>query len=305
MTNCEDPVDHATFRAKVSPIVVQPAILRLVGPVPAVVYAILSAGDSGDGVELAYCQIADAACISPSSARRAVAKLRQEGLILSEPAVEELYGQRGNRYRVPAQGQNPVQFEQPCMVTNILKRKDSQLDKASNHQVTNSIDYQCLTDLQGNLPAPPEVGVDPTWPISWCLLRAWTPPNSPMPFPANHNLLQSCREALWLVSYAERYILDRQNQERERRGWRQLDGLPEKRRLQFLRDAEKLLRDHELSSIAEVIDWVFLNHAGWLPFDVIDSIGMTRKDSERKVTSLRKIWENYDTILSVRCIDQV
>lgn len=285
------------------PIVVQPAVLRAVGPIPAVVYAILSAGDRGDGVELAYSQIADAAYISVSSARRAVAKLRATGLLACEPEVEELYGQRGNRYRMVGQARPPVQYEQPCMPSTTSNSIDSQIRKASNYQTSNSIDSQSNTGVQGNRPAVPECTMGTPWPISWSWIRAWTPPNSPMPFPAKCNFLQSCREALWLVAYMERYVLERQNKERKRRGWKPLECLPEKRRLQFLRDAEKLLSEHRLLSIVEVIDWVFLDHGGWLPFDVTDCLGMTRKDGERKVTSLRKIWENYDTIMGVRCIE--
>ena len=59
------------------PIIINPKVLRVAGPVPALVYAILAASDTGDGIELAYSQIADAAYISVSSARRAVATLRQ------------------------------------------------------------------------------------------------------------------------------------------------------------------------------------------------------------------------------------
>lgn len=286
-----------------NPILVQPAVLRAVGPIPAVVYAILAGSDTGDGVELAYSQIADTAYISVSSARRAIAKLRQEGLLVSEPEVEELYGQRGNRYRLLGQDRHPVQYEQPCMSTNTCKEEDMQASNATNYRTTNSVDYQSNTGLQGNRPTEPEGGVGTPWPISWGWIRVWTPPYSPMPFPAKCNFLQSCREALWLVAYMERYVLERQNQERRHRGWKPLECLPESRRLQFLRDAEKLLSEHRLASIVEVIDWVFLDQGGWLPFDVIDCLGMTRKDGERKVTSLRKILENYDTIMGVRCIE--
>lgn len=287
-----------------SPIVVQPSVLRAVGPIPAVVYAILSPGDTGDGIEIAYSQIADAAYISVSSARRAVARLRENGLLVSEPAVEELYGQRGNRYRVLGRFQTSVQDEQPYTPPRNSSFKKDQDSEANTYQAANPFDYQSVTGVQGNRSAQPGGGVDAAWPSSWCWIRAWTPPTSPMPFPAKCNLLQSCREALWLVSYAERYVLERQNQERQHRGWKPLDRLPEKRRLQFLRDAEKLLSEYPLPSIVGVIDWVFLTHDGWLPFDVIDCLGMTRKDVERKVTSLRKIWENYDTIMGVRCIEQ-
>ena len=277
-------------------MIISPRVLRIAGPVPAVVHAFISVSDCGDGIELAYSQIADAVNISVSSARRAIEKLRQVGLVASEPAVEEFYGQRGNRYNVLDPVSSPVQYEQPCVSLDSFIYKDS--------QVSNSIDYQPDTDKQGNRERGTPGGVTPA-PTSWMWVQAWTPINSPMPFPANNNLLKWCKERLWLVSYMEGYVLDRQNEERRRKGWKVVDALPDKRRMQFLRDAEKLLRENPLPRVVEVIDWVFINHSGWLPFDVIDCLGMTRKDSERKVTSLRKIWENYDMILGARSIEPV
>ncbi|MEX0745088.1 MAG: winged helix-turn-helix transcriptional regulator [Phycisphaeraceae bacterium] len=282
-------------------MIINPRVLRIAGPVPAVVHAFISVSDSGHGIELAYSQIADAVNISVSSARRAIEKLRQEGIVASEPAVEELYGQRGNRYTLLDPARPPVQYEQPYLSIDNFNCKSTETTKSINYEIK-SIDYETNTGIQGNRERG-ALGGEIPWPTSWGLVQAWTPINSPMPFPANNNLLKWCKERLWLVAYMEGYVLVRQNEERRLRGWKVVDELSEKRRLQFLRDAEKLLRENPLPCVVEVIDWVFIKHGGWLPFDVIDYLGMTRKDSERKVTSLRKIWENFDMILGARSIE--
>jgi hypothetical protein len=50
--------------------------------------------------------------------------------------------------------------------------------------------------------------------------------------------------------------------------------------------------------VAQIVDWVFSDCDGVLPFDVYDMHGQRRKDSERKVTSVRKVLENYDELWS-------
>lgn len=280
-------------------IIIDPTVLRLAGPVPAVVHAIVAAGDTGNGVELAYSQIADSASISLSTARRAIATLCSEGLLVSEPTVEPMYGQAANRYSLPPTVGGPVQNEQPCL-TNEIYRYNNESSVTSK-----STGYQSNRGTQGNRDGHPGAEAGIPVPTSWDCIRSWTPVNSPMPPPANGNFMKWCQIRPWLVSYMEGYVLEWANASRRLKGWKPIDSLPHKRRLQFLRDAEILLAEHPVEKVVAVIDWVFMVHSGWLPFDVIDSYGMTRKDGERKVTSLRKIRENYDAILGVRVLEHI
>ena len=66
------------------PYLIDPEILQQVGPVPAVVHAILLANDDGDGPRLTHKQVAKAAGITHIMARRSIDKLRGEGLLKSE-----------------------------------------------------------------------------------------------------------------------------------------------------------------------------------------------------------------------------
>ena len=100
------------------PYLIDPEILQQVGPVPAVVHAILLANDDGDGPRLTHKQVAKAAGITHIMARRSIDKLRGEGLLKSEAQFQDNW-QQANRYQIPTVAtpahleQTPAHIEQP------------------------------------------------------------------------------------------------------------------------------------------------------------------------------------------------
>jgi hypothetical protein len=141
-------------------------ILQHVGPVPAVVHAIIEAHDTGDGTQLTYKQMAKLAGIPHISARRAVNKLRQEGLLKSEEVIQHGW-QMANRYQIPTFvrpdpiEQTHAHSEQAPMYIDVRDREE--VDTEENYQVEEVFlkENHQDTNLWGAAsPALPQVGPD-------------------------------------------------------------------------------------------------------------------------------------------------
>ena len=133
----------------------------------------------------------------------------------------------------------------------------------------------------------------------------WTPKNTPMPVIkprmfGRKNIFDVYTEALWLVTYFEGYVLEKSNQERQQRGWKLQDTVGDHRLEPWLENAVELLGGRDappLSEVCSVIDWLFTERFGFLPFVVFNEHTGRPDSGSRKVTNLRKIADYYPQIL--------
>lgn len=286
---------------------VNPQIVQDLGPVHAVIQAVLLSHDSGEGAVMSYKEIATQANTTVASSRRAVAKLVELGYLKIEAQIEPMTGQTANRYHVSSVW-SQANLSDPPAQSEQAYQEIKYLYPVVREGIGSTSSITDLTNSEVQIGSPSETrpggsgSQDDFWephPIRW------TPKGSPMPVLAKPRYgrkgpFRARAEAKWLVSYFEGYVLAVSNKERLAKGWKIQDGIPERRKLIWLKHAEILLADHPLAEVAGIVNWVFDDCAGILPFDVIDSYGQRRKDGERKVTSVRKILENYEQLWGAR-----
>lgn len=111
-------------------------------------------------------------------------------------------------------------------------------------------------------------------------------------------------ETRTLLAFFESYVLERENRERADKGWRLADRISDKRRDSWTNSAMHLLAKADLRAICETIEWVFVRHDGWLPFDVMNRVTGLYTETERKVTRLKKIADHYDEIRTWMHLDK-
>jgi hypothetical protein len=131
--------------------------------------------------------------------------------------------------------------------------------------------------------------------------RVWPSKDSPMPVskprtPFGRNVFDLCSESRWLVIHFEGFVLEKSNQERLAKGWKLEETVGEVRREKWLRNALELLDVHSLSEVCSVIDWVFTDHSGYLPFVVHTEYSHRPRTEDRKDTNLKKILDNYEQL---------
>jgi hypothetical protein len=274
-------------------------IVQDVGPVHAVIHAVMMANDSGDGAEMSHKEIATEANVTVATTRRYIGKLVDLGHVKIDNQIEHMVGQRVNRYQVPTwlTPDPPAHSEQAYMESGykVEERREDKVDNDSSLELSISCnqvgdppatDADDVLDDEDSLVPPP--------------IR-WLPMGSPMPMLDKPKVgkkgpFKAYIEAIWLVSHVEAYVLEKSSQERLAKGWKAQKSIPKKRKIAWLKHAEILLANHDLAEVREITDWVFTECKGLLPFDVVDWYGKRRKDGERKVTSVRKLLENYDDL---------
>ena len=100
--------------------------------------------------------------------------------------------------------------------------------------------------------------------------------------------------AMWLVSYFEGYVLEKANQELVAKGGKPRDFVTDYRKEKWLDNAFPLVSQHPLQEVADVVDWLFHGHFGFLPVDVAEH---SESPEDRKVTRIRQIEENYGLLV--------
>src|ERR1700757_282145 len=205
----------------VSEITVDPDILREMGPGIAVVRAILAANDRGEGTSMTHAQLAKTAGITRITARRCIDKLRDAGLLKSEPQFQDNWRQ-ANLYQMatlarPADDeqtddhseQTPAHIEQ----TNSTYVTTPTSPTTSSEREIGEVDYQypgvareglrpsgVNTTSEDPSGEPGPEGEAP--PLS----HRWTPSGAPMPVVSRQsgpwrNLLDTYEQAYWLVMH--------------------------------------------------------------------------------------------------------
>lgn len=303
-------------------------ILQRVGPRAAMVHAILAANDDGDGASMTHRQVAKAAGITHITARRAIHKLCDAGLLTSATQVRDNW-QQGNLYQVqplasPAQcEQTPAHIEQPSTSTPPSTPSEEVLSESSSEEDL------CVTPEEKNdgvLPSSPSEALRATWAVSriqgepqavqaeesaW---EPWVPSGTPMPTSTGKinlltrwdvNLLRRYQLGFWLVMHFEDLVLDQENRQRQLQGKKPRASVGESRRMGFHRSAVSLLECHPLAEVVEVIDWLFTECSGYLPFPVENEYTGRSSWQDRKVTNLRKILDHYEEITSSRADEQI
>lgn len=283
-------------------LIVNPQIAQEVGPGPAVVHAVLLYHDDGQGAVMTLDDVGVRSGVSAKTAQRMIAKLRELGWVKPQAVIEYQVGQQANRYQLPTRWMPdpPGQFD--LAYVGQADRDSKEKNKVgSNSPSTSSLDPSIPTNQAGNPPAADADDILDDKASSVPPLIHWIPMGSPMPMLAKPKVgkkgpFKAYIEAKWLVSHVEAYVLVRSNAERLAKGWKVQDSIPEKRKISWLKHAEILLADHDVAEVRQITDWVFNECNGLLPFDVIDIYRLRRKDGERKVTSVRKLLENYDEL---------
>ena len=294
-------------------ITLDPDILRKMGPQVAVVHAILAANDRGEGTSMTHAQVAKTAGITRITARRCIDKLRDSGLLKSEPQFQDNWRQ-ANLYQIPtcvrpAEGeqthdhseQTPAHIEQ----ANSTYATTPTSPSSSSEEETQEVDYPypgvareglrpsgvntTSKDPSGEPEPRREVPSHP---------HRWTPPGAPMPVASRQsgpwrNLLDTYDQAYWLVMHFEGHVLPRMNQERKLHGWKTTDSVGEKRRERWLSSAITLLSSHPLEEVVEVTDWLFSSCHGYLPASVVDDESRKR---DRKVTRIQQVADYYEEL---------
>lgn len=277
-------------------LVVEPEILHQVGPVGAVIIAVLQSKATSQGVEMAIQDIADESGISRSTAIRHLQKLQELGYLKSENQIIGLEGQRFNRYHTLVPGcqndtvpefQNDIPLQHMSMDREVIK------DQRDNKGLV--ISSSPSLDLDNSSSSSEDVVGKPR------MVSRWTAPGSPMPVtgPPRHgkkNLAALWKESSWLVMHLEGLVLARTNQDRESKGWKALVTIPNHRKVKWLASADRLLATRDLGTVVKVIDWLFEVHDGWVPFTIFSRYGLVRRDEERKVTDVRKLLDNWELL---------
>jgi hypothetical protein len=307
-----------------SEITLDPDILREMGPQVAVVHAILAANNRGGGTSMTHAQVAKTAGIARITARRCIDKLRNAGLLKSQAQFQDNWRQ-ANLYQIPtcvrpADGeqthdhteQTPAHIEQANSTYSTTHTSPSSSSEEENQEVDYPYPGVAREGLrpsgvnnvgQGPQGQPGPGGEAP--PPS----HRWTPPGTPMPVASREsgpwrNFFDLYAEAYWLVMHFEGHVL-RMNQELQLLGKKPRDSVGEYRRQRFLRSALRLLERHPLAEVVEVIDWVFTECSGHLPFPVENEYTHTSSLKDRKVTNLQKILDHYAELTSSMADKQI
>jgi hypothetical protein len=294
--------------------VVEAVILSQVGPVPAVVHAILAA-DASDGItQMTHDQLAKAAGISPRTARRTLETLYEAGLWKSESQYRDSR-QIANLYQAPSQGgqfgQGGGQFGQAYIDNKDQpSTEDPSADQSSTDSPSSSLppEEDISNPLPRGLPAAtpgvmtpgatnPGEGVgnpgDPEYPR--------TSTGNPMPADPRQSgqflaLPDLQHMADWLVESFEVPVLAEANQRRKARGRKPYTSVGDHRLNRWFSSAIKLIGSHPLEEVVRVIDWVFTDCGGFIPSSVVDEFGRFAGHSQR-LTRLQQIAEFYSSLV--------
>lgn len=125
----------------------------------------------------------------------------------------------------------------------------------------------------------------------------------PVVIPGNFgkNLFDRYNEARWLVSRLEQLVLAESNARRKAKGWKVENSISEKRKATWLENTLELLDGRDLAEVTSVIDWIFEQHSGYLPFDVENKYSGKPRVADRRVTNIRLIRDNYDQLVEWKC----
>jgi hypothetical protein len=284
--------------------VVEGVILSQVGPVSAVVHAILAANEADGVTQMTHQQLATAAGIPVIKARRALDQLREAGLLKREPQFRHSM-QKANLYLIPSSAP-PAHSEQAYIDMTNQVVSDSPTLSLPPREDINGLSFSkenIAIPLPGGGLRPPGVmtpratnpeggvgnpGESPTHPrIS---------PTTPPPVASRGegpwlNLLDIFEQAFWLVAHFEVPVLATSNQERQARGRKFQASVGDHRLTLWLRSAVALLHSHSLDVVVRVIDWVFNDRGGFLAEHLVD-------DQERKLTRIQQIVDCYDGLVA-------
>jgi hypothetical protein len=294
--------------------VVEAVILGQVGPVPAVVHAILKAYEDNGVTEMTHQQVAKAAGISHKTVKRTLEKLYEAGLSKSESQYQGK-GRIANLYRAPTLGQTDptpqVKMTYPPGQNDLPNRDEEETrfipgqEPVSTSAVGTSeksrspfFSKENLSLSRGCLRQP---GVESSFPtdgedvldnLGDFLRSPGTYPTTPPPVASRKsgafpNLLDQFEQARWLVAYFEVPVLSVANQERQTRGQKSQASVGDNRLTRWFSSAMTLVHDHSLEEVVKVIDWVFAKCDGVLPKSVVEDDRLLA--SERKLTRLAQI----------------
>jgi hypothetical protein len=309
--------------------VVEAVILGQVGPVPAVVHAILKAYEDNGVTEMTHQQVAKAAGISHKTVKRTLEKLYEAELSKSESQYRGK-GRIANLYRAPTLGQTdptpqvkmthpPGQNDLPPGQNDLPNRDEEETrvipgqEPVSTSTVGTSEKSRLSVFSEENLPLSRgclrQPGVETSFPtdgedvldnLGDFLRSPGTYPTTPPPVASRKsgafpNLLDQFEQARWLVAYFEVPVLSVANQERQARGKNSQPSVGDNRLTRWFSSAMTLVRDHSLEEVVKVIDWVFAKCDGVLPKSVVEDDRL--RASERKLTRLAQIVACWDALV--------
>ena len=123
------------------------------------------------------------------------------------------------------------------------------------------------------------------------------PMSADVPAGCGKNLLDGVKEALWLVSYFESHLVEKNNERRRELGWKLIDEFKEDRKQKWFHPGLALVQDHGLPEVVSVIDWVFGTHSGLLPYRVENQFSHAYTVRDRKLTSLRQLEFHFSRLV--------
>lgn len=288
---------------------IDPGVLAAVGMKAATVLAVLVANDMGEGAQLTHKEIVQGAGIPYRTTRRCLDKLRDAGLLTWEAQYRD-DGQQANLYQIPT-GTLPAEGNpDPCPhVGGPLSKSGQPIGTPSISLDTHPKESLDVCDLPSGagaqsaaLRAASVAAVGPEEFSAGQRLHAWPHAGEPLPFPTRSSgpggsgrkwarLSETCRQADWLVTYFHGFALPRLNAEREAKDWKTVDSVDQKRLAKWHESAVKLVQDHPLAEVVEIVDWVFVSCQGYLPESAVE------KSKDRKLTRLRQVLNSYDALL--------
>ena len=296
---------------------------RDLGVGPAVVLEVLAHHDAGDGVEVTARWLATESTMSEKTVRRAINLLTEAGLI-----------KRKNQFRGNRQLANRYFLQYERIGVSRSERLGGQNDrpntgttyhqegmaKESNDQTSNEVLQSLvfpgkfetetreglrpsaelglnqesgqageglaastlhLCPVAGHASRPPE---DRPWP--------WPSPSSDSPTPSVESAINN---AMWLVSYFERYVVESTNRQNSAKNRAQIAFVSEGRKRKWFWNAWKLVKSTPVCDVVMLIDWVFNSYEGWLPPAIAECSESPR---DLMVTRIRQIEENYDLLVA-------
>jgi hypothetical protein len=292
------------------------ALRHDVGPLAAAVFDVLAHYDVGDdGVEIAAGELASESGVSPKTAQRMTAKLREVGVLKWEEQFRD-NRQVVNRYRPQYDRIGSGHPDRPGGQgdqANTSTSNQVELAVTDSHVVLNSRESVVVPGEQTQ--KNPKAGLRPAMadspPQEDSHTRTqkpraipWVPMNSPMPMPVKRQpsggrrFIDVLDSAMWLVTYFEGPVLERANREAVAKGRKVLDVIPDSRKQKWIANACELVMDHPLHEVVAVIDWLFGTWCGQLPYCVLAERLEYVKPSELKLTRIVQIQENYDSLVA-------
>lgn len=274
--------------------------LERMGPGPAVLLGVLSHLGADEAAVIPQKQLAAAMGISLSTCRRYCECLCKEGLLKVEPVILN-HRRISNAYQVDSS--ESVHFDRTAQndgtaQTGGVRSKWASESSSSTSSISPEVQVEEVLPSESSSATLRVTGGNPLLEPEPCgspgAVRRRPEPGSPMPA-SGPKLSDIYAQAQWLTTHFGGYVLVRMNRERNAKGWRQVEAIPEERLDRWECNAMVLVSSHPLAEVAEVVDWIFVDSAGNLPKSVIEE---SDGRQDRKVTRLQQVQYHYPQLRS-------